>query len=189
MSVTVSEIDVPSSAVRTTGSTTARASASRSRSSWVRSLRAWAMIRRTCRSRRERSGGRRGVLPAVIALHDQDEHVLEREVLLGHPERPDPARLEPGGEPAGRLGRVTLHDHVDAVAEERHPPGLALVPQERDGARGIVDPDLQHPAALRRLDPARGAFGHQLAAHHEAEAIALLGLLEVVRGHEDRGAT
>src|SRR5579864_1204004 len=118
MSVTVSEIDVPSSAVRITGSTTARASASRSRSSWVRSLRAWAMIRRTGRFRRGRSGGRRGALP-VIALDDQDEHVLQRVVLLGHPEGPDPARLEPGGEPAGRLGRVALHDHVDAVAEER----------------------------------------------------------------------
>lgn len=46
MSVTVSEIDVPRSAVSTTGKASARASASRSRRSWVRSFRAWAMIRR-----------------------------------------------------------------------------------------------------------------------------------------------
>ena len=38
------------------------------------------------------------------------------------------------------------------------------------------------------FDAARSAFGHQFAGHHEAEAIALLGFFQIVRGHEDRGA-
>src|SRR5213594_1501898 len=42
--------------------------------------------------------------------------------------------------------------------------------------------------ALLALDAARAALGHQLTCHHQAQAIALLGFLEIVDGHENGGA-
>src|SRR5262249_56470774 len=68
ISVTVSEIEVPSSAVRPTGSTSASPSASRSRRSCVSSLRAWAMMRRMVPTP---SGGERAL------LGDGEKDVLE----------------------------------------------------------------------------------------------------------------
>src|SRR5689334_1929519 len=157
MSVTVSEIEVPRSAVSTTGSTTARASASRSRRSWVTSLRAWARMRRTA-LRRARSGRGPHLPGPPVAGHDQDEDILQRVVLVGDPEHAQALALEAGRQPPARLGGIAVHDHVDAVAEERDAPVLQLALQQGHRARRVVDARLQHPPALRGLDPARGAL-------------------------------
>src|SRR5262245_39722011 len=42
--------------------------------------------------------------------------------------------------------------------------------------------------SLLTLEVARAAFGHELARDHHPQTVALLGLFEVVRGHEYRGA-
>src|SRR4026207_5941 len=130
MSVTVSEIVVPSSAVSTTGNTTARARARRSRSSWVRSFRAWARIRRMVGSRRRGRPARAGG-----PLHDQGEDGPERGSLPSARGRADGGGLEAGAQVARRVVRVAIHDDVDAVAEERHAPAGEGRPGGGRGAR------------------------------------------------------
>src|SRR5918996_4567716 len=95
MSLTVSEIDVPMSAVSASGSTRASARARRSRRTCVRSFRAWAKIRRTAAIRS--GGGRARLAPA--ALDQRDEHVLQRVVLLRRLEHAYPRLLEAPHEP------------------------------------------------------------------------------------------
>ena len=46
---------------------------------------------------------------------------------------------------------------------------------------GSIDVQLQQVAPLLALDAGRRAFGDQLAGHHQAETIALLGFFEIVR--------
>src|SRR2546425_838347 len=43
-------------------------------------------------------------------------------------------------------------------------------------------------AGLLALDVARAAFGYKLPCYHQPQAIALLGLFQVVRGYKDCGA-
>src|SRR5438477_13200322 len=124
MSVTVSEIEVPSSAVRQTGSTRASPSASRSRTSCVSSLRAWARMRRM---RRARSGGE-GAL-----LGDGEEDVLERIVLLDRLVDANAVARQPLLEAACGALRVAVDDDVEAITEERHAPRLHLLLEHRDG--------------------------------------------------------
>src|SRR6266550_2948432 len=115
MSVTVNETDVPISAVRPTGSTSASPSARRSRRSWVSSLRAWAMMRRMGQP----SGGGDDAL-----LGDDEEDVLQRVVLFSRLPHPDALARQPGREVArGRL-RVAIDDDVEPIAEERDTPRL-----------------------------------------------------------------
>src|SRR5437879_8664434 len=110
MSFTVSEIEVPSSAVRPTGSTRASPSASRSRKSCVSSLRAWAMMRRMVPTP---SGGERAL------LGNGEKDVLERVVLLDCLEDADAVVGEPFLEPAHGGLRVAVDAAVAAVDEER----------------------------------------------------------------------
>src|SRR5436190_9100725 len=164
MSVTVSEIEVPSSAVRPTGSTRASPSASRSRKSCVSSLRAWAMMRRMVPTP---SGGERAL------LRNGEKDVLERVVLLDYPEDADAVAGEPFLEPAHGGLRVGVDDDVEAVAEQRHAPRLHLLLEHGDGAQRVVGANFEHAAALGRLHAARRAL--ELAGHHEAQPVALLG--------------
>src|SRR5947208_16711112 len=97
MSVTVSEIEVPSSAVRPTGSTRASPSASRSRKSCVSSLRAWAMMRRMVPTP---SGGERAL------LGNGEKDVLARVVLLDCLEEAAAGGGEPFREPGHGGPRV-----------------------------------------------------------------------------------
>src|SRR5437667_10609074 len=106
MSVTVSDTDVPMSAVRPRGKTSASASARRSRRSCISSLRACATMRRMTFAP---SGGD-GAL-----LGDDEEDVLQRVVLLDRVQHPDAVAGEPRLEPARRLPGVAVHDHVEPV--------------------------------------------------------------------------
>src|SRR6266536_6405453 len=115
MSVTVSDTDVPIRAVRPRGKTSARASARRSRTSWVSSLRVCAKMRRMACAP---SGGD-GRL-----LGDREEDILQGVVLLDRFEDAHAVPQEALLEPARRLPRVPIDDHVEAIAEERHPPRL-----------------------------------------------------------------
>src|SRR5467141_800554 len=178
MSVTVSETDVPISAVRPTGSTSASPSARRSRRSWVSSLRAWAMMRRMGQP----SGGDDAL------LGDDEEDVLQRVVLFSRLPHPDALARQPGREVARGRRRVAIDDDVEAIAEERDTPRLQLGLQHGYRALRVVGEHLEHAAALRGLHAARRALGHQLAGDHESQPVALLGFLEIVRGDEDRGA-
>src|SRR6266508_4660142 len=183
MSVTVSEIDVPRRARSPTGSSRARASASRSRTSCVRSFVAWAMIRRMVGARWS-SGGRPPLRPLVL-LNDGEEDVLQRVVLLGDLEDADRLALETSGELACRGRGIALDDDVEAVAEERHAPGLHLGREDAGGARRLPRTDLEDAAALGGLHAARRALRHEFPGDHEAQAVALLRFLEVVRGDQD----
>src|SRR6266508_3266098 len=157
MSVTVSEIDVPRRARSPTGSSKARASASRSRTSCVRSFVAWAMIRRMVGARGS-SGGRPPLCP-LVHLNDGEEDVLQRVVLLGDLEDADRLALETSGELACRGRGIALDDDVEAVAEERHAPGLHLGLEDAGGARRLPRTDLEDAAALGGLHAARRAMG------------------------------
>src|SRR5262245_39467125 len=126
MSVTVSEIELPRSAVSATGRTSAKASARRSRTTCVSSFLACAMIRYT--ARRSGGGGLCGLRLAL--LHDGEEHVLERIVARLHIEGVDRFPLESRREPPGFRGGVALDDDVQALAEERHAPVLGLGPEQ-----------------------------------------------------------
>ena len=87
-----------------------------------------------------------------------------------------------------RLLYVVIGDDVQPVAEQRHAPALGVVLQQVRGALRLVDEELQQVAGLAALDAAGSAFGHEFAGDHEAEAIALLGFLEIVSGHQNGGA-
>src|SRR5262245_47273517 len=160
MSVTVSEIEVPSSAVRPTGSTRANPSASRSRKSCVSSLRAWATMRRI---RLTRSGGERAL------LGDGEKNVLERVVLLDRLEDANAVARQPFLEPAPGGPRVAVDDDMEAIAEQRDAPRFHLLLQHGDGPQRLVGPNLEHAAALGGLHPARRALGHEPASHHEPQ--------------------
>src|SRR5882724_4432267 len=139
ISVTVSETDVPISAVRPTGSTRASPSARRSRRSWVSSLRAWAMMRRMGQP----SGGDDAL------LGDDEEDVLQRVVLFSRVPHPDALARQPGREVArGRL-RVAVDDDVEPIAEERDTPRLERGLEQRHRALRVVGEHLEHAAALR----------------------------------------
>src|SRR5438034_10408367 len=143
MSVTVSEIEVPSSAVRPTGSTRASPSASRSRKSCVSSLRAWAMMRRMVPTP---SGGERAL------LGNGEKDVLERVVLLDCLEDADAVAGEPFLEPAqgGRVLEIRADNPLRAVAvlkQEMEPWRVSLF---GDRFHVIVDGDAQ--AAGRWLE-------------------------------------
>src|ERR671937_2671856 len=180
MSVTVSETVVPMSAVSATGSTSARPSARRSRSSCVSSLRAWAMMRRIARL----SGGDAALFHDRALLYDREENILQRVVVVPGLEHAHALAREPRRQLARRRLGVAVDDDMEAVAEQGDAPGLHLALEDRDGAQRVVGAHLEHAAALRGLHPARCALGHQLAGDHESQPIALLGLFEIVRGDE-----
>src|SRR3989441_3659981 len=178
MSVTVSETDVPISAVRPTGSTRASPSARRSRSSCVSSLRAWAMMRRMGQP----SGGDDAL------LGDDEEDVLQRIVLFSRLPHPDALVRQPGRDLARGGLRVAVDDDVESITEKRDAPRLQRRLEECHRALRVVGKHLEHTATLRGLHAARRALAHQLAGDHESQPVALLGFLEIVRGDEDRGA-
>src|SRR5262249_39798388 len=149
ISVTVSEIEVPSSAVRPTGSTRASPSASRSRRSCVSSLRAWAMMRRMVPTP---SSGE------YALLGDGEKDILERVVLLDRLEDADVVAGEAPLEPAHGGLRVGVDDDVEAVAEQRHAPRLQLLLEHGDGAQRVVGANFEHAAALSRLHTAGRAL-------------------------------
>src|SRR3989454_3679730 len=68
----------------------------------------------------------------------------------------------------------------------RRPPRSTLFPYTT--LFRSIGVDLEHAAALRDLHAARRALRDQLAGDHDPQAVALLGLFQVVRGDEDRGA-
>src|SRR5262245_1336455 len=176
MSVTVSEIDVPRSAVRHTGNTSASPKARGSRTSWVSSLRVCATIRRM----RHPSGGD-GAL-----LGDGEEDVFQRIGFLLRLEDADAVTREPGRERTRRRVRVAVDDDVESIAEERYPPRLHLPLEQRDGTQRLVGVDLENAPTLGGLDAARGALRDHLTGDHEPQPITLFSLFQVVGGDQDR---
>src|SRR5262249_2425318 len=122
----------------------------------------------------------------LVASGDRKEHVLERVVLRHGLERADGLPVESGGEALRFRVGVPVDDHMETLAEERYAPGLHLALEHAEGALRVRRANLEHATPLGLLDAARRAFGYELPGHHEAQAIALLGFFEVVRGHQDR---
>src|SRR5262245_50641550 len=121
ISLTVSEIVVPSSATIPTGSASARTSASRSRRICVSSLRTWARMRFITQPLGRRGGG---LLSALRFFHDHEEHVLQRVVLIARLEHANARLLEPRCKHARCPLRVPDDDHVHPIAEQSNSPVL-----------------------------------------------------------------
>src|SRR5262245_59573988 len=96
-------------------------------------------------------------------LDDADEHVLERIRFPPGFDDADAGRLEPADRRAPAGLDVAVDDHVEAAAEERDPPALALALEEVRRALGLVHDELEEVSRLAALDGARSALGHQLA--------------------------
>src|SRR5262249_10941956 len=122
----------------------------------------------------------------LVASGDRKEHVLERVVLRHGLERAYGLPVESGGEALRFRVGVRVDDHMETLAEERYAPGLHLALENAERALRVPGANLEHATPLGLLDAARRAFGHELPGHHEAQAVALLGFFEVVRGPQDR---
>src|SRR5262249_42030286 len=151
------------------GSSSASAMARRSRSNSVSSL-------RVCATTRFSESILTGHLPSLSGLFNHaDEDVFEREAgLAGRQHANTGAGELVGDTPDGFVHRFR-GDDVHALAEQRHAPtvhdGLEPVGRELRGGHLQLDEMTRLPA----LDPGWRSLSHQLAGHHEAEAIALLG--------------
>src|SRR5262245_28992471 len=148
-----------------TGSNNASAMARRSRSSSVSSF-------RVCATTRFSESILTRHFPGLSGLFNHaDEDVFEREARLAGRQHADTcARQIVSDAPDGFVDRLR-GDDVHALAEERHTPTvhhpLELIGREL--RRGHLQ--LDEMTRLLALDPAWRSFGHQLAGHHEAEAI------------------
>ena len=83
---------------------------------------------------------------------------------------------------------VPIRDDVKPVAKQRHSPAFMVHFEKIRCALRLIDDELQQMAGLLALDAARASLDHELARHHQAQTIALLGFFEIVRGDEDGGA-
>src|ERR1035437_2241415 len=93
--------------------------------------------------------------------------------------------------PGGLLdcsGGLILGDEVKMLAEEGDAPAVGAALEQIGGALGLIDDELDEVTRLPGLDSGGSALGDQLAGDHHADAVTLLGLLEVVGGDEDGGA-
>ena len=87
---------------------------------------------------------------------------------------------------AAALVHVAVDDDVQALAKQRHAPALHRLLEQVGSALRIVDMQLEQMAVLAALDGGRRTFSHQFAGHHQPETVALLGLLQVVSGDQNR---
>src|SRR5262245_50342025 len=121
-------------------------------------------------------------------LHYAYEDIFHRELPDSRLKDVNPIRFEFLSSRPHTAFRVLIRDDVKPVAEQRNPPPLHLPFQEVRRALWLIHDELQQMTGLLNLEVARAAFGHELARDHHTQAVALLGLFEVVRGHEYRGA-
>ena len=78
---------------------------------------------------------------------------------------------------------------MEALAEQRHLPDLGQPLQEIHGLVRLLALELKHGLGhVFGLQRPRRAQGDEFAAVHDAEAVAVFGLLHVVCGHENRDA-
>src|SRR5262245_4493365 len=84
--------------------------------------------------------------------------------------------------------RVLVGDDVEPVAKYRNSPSHFVFLQQIRRALRLIHDEFQQMTGLLTLEAARAAFGNKLARDHHSQTVALLGLFEVVRGHEYRGA-
>src|SRR5215469_6275047 len=137
-----------SSRSRIRGSTKASASARRSRTSWINSLRACEMIRRISILRSYLS-----FLPGLF--DDGDEHVFER-VTFFVDIADFEARITQQANDLLLAGRhVFAGNDVEAVAKQRHTPAVHMFFKEVGGALRLIHAQFQEVTMLRGFDGAR----------------------------------
>src|ERR1019366_5852995 len=146
-----------------------------SRRSWRNSFRTRAKRRFIVPpSRRHGRAGRRG------APGERHEHVLERG--LGGLQR-----AEAREEPCCHVRLARAGDGPQAPAEEIGVLEARIAPHGRERRKGFRgERNLEESPRERALQLGRAARGDQLAVENEREAVALLGLVHVVRRAEDR---
>ncbi len=99
-----------------------------------------------------------------------------------------PVLLERRGDLPPSLVGVS-HDHVDAGAEDRRLQGPLLLAEQLEGLAEPGRGHLQDRAAGEHLlELADRALRGQASGVDQGQAVAVLGLVEVVGGHEDRDA-
>src|SRR5205814_2027203 len=98
-------------------------------------------------------------------LDDADEDILEREPGVAgarHLNALSGQLLEK------RLARaLVVHNHVKAVAKQRHAPVLHRLLETINGALRLIHDQLDQAAALLILDAGRRSLRNELARHHE----------------------
>src|SRR5450830_913358 len=146
-----------------------------SRRSWRNSLRTRARRRVIVPpSGRHGRAGRRG------APGERYEYVLEGR--LG-----GLRRAEPREEPCRRAGLAHAGDSPQAPAEEIGVLEARVAPHGRERRERLGrERHLEEPAGERALQLGRAARGDQFPVEDEGEAVALFGLVHVVRRDEDR---
>ena len=126
-------------------------------------------------------GSERGLLVGPVFVGDAQEHRLEAGRAGDEPVQPDVVLLGPA-EQCGELGLqvVDVQDRAAAVvADPRTCPG-------GEGRAGCSEGDL---GGVVRDDLRRAARADDLTGPHDREVVGQgLGLLEVVRGEQHRGA-
>src|SRR5262245_61112077 len=121
-------------------------------------------------------------------LHYAYEDIFHRELSDSRLSDVNPIRFEFLSSRPHTTFRVLVRNDVKPVAEQRNPPPLHLLLQDVRRALWLIHDELQQMTGLLTLEVARAAFGHELTRDHHPQTVALLGLFEVVRGHEYRGA-
>src|SRR5258708_1107864 len=89
--------------------------------------------------------------------------------------------------PVSGLGVGGCND-VEGIAEKAHTPALFLRLQQIRGALWLIDDELEKVPALLPFHAARRTFGDQFSGYHETQPVTLLGLFEIVRSDQNRGA-
>ena len=156
----------------------------RSRESWRTSLPATASRRaepfHAARSRLRRS---------PRSLRRRDEHVLERGADLLDAGAADCRPRAPRASSASGSRVPRRHQHAQAVAELRDAAHRRRRPRARAAPRRNRRRRSRCTAAsMSRASSLRLAFRRNAAAVEDREPVAALGLVHVVRGHEDRRA-
>src|SRR5947207_5558589 len=100
---------------------------------------------------------------AARLLDNADENILHGESAFPRLDYADACRFQllPGGSLAG--GCVFRCNDVEAVAKERHSPGLHVFLKQIRRPLRLVDDELQQMTGLSALDTAWGSLRNQLA--------------------------
>src|SRR5262249_51805982 len=88
-----------------------------------------------------------------------------------------------------RTLRILVDDHVQAVSEKGNTPTIHFTLEKVVSPLWFVGDELQQASLLCRLEGCRRSLSNQFASNHEAQAITLFGLFEVVRCHENGHAS
>src|ERR1700676_2326125 len=181
-SFTVSELAVLISRSSTTGRISASASVRQSRTICVNSFRVCATIRLT---RILPSIFRNNLALLACLFNDGNKNIFEREAALSGAEHMQSVFCQAPGSFLDGAGGRFFRDHVQTVAKQRDPPAFGVAFQKIGGALRLVDDEFKQMSGLPALDSAGRAFRYKLPRHHHSQAIALLGFLKIVSGHED----